>query len=106
MKYYIYGYFKDINPSAPSVKQIEGRVITVGDPPQDFYYQTIIDHGKKYYSVTIPENGMHLITTERLKDAKRWIEDHMEMLVDKLSTDEAKRVAMRFRELVEEAEGK
>lgn len=99
--YYIYGYFRDINPSAPSVRKVSGnRFECCG---QWWYYQTGIDNGKKYYSVTIPENGFCLVTKDRLKDAKQWIDENFDKIVEKLSTDEYKRVAMRFNELVEEA---
>ena len=101
--YYIYGYFSYKNPKEPSICKVTGNRFDCCN--RRWYYKVNFDdNGKRTYSVTIPENGMHLVTKERLKDAKKWIEDNIDIIVEKLSTDEARRTSMRFNELVKEAE--
>ena len=100
--FYIYGFFKDVNPHGASVKKVTGNRFECCD--QWWYYRVVEDHGKKFYEVTIPENGFHLITKPRLKDAKQWITENFDMIVGKLSTEEWIRVEKQFAELVKEAE--
>lgn len=94
--YYITGYFG----SGIGVRKVTGNRFECCD--QWWYYKVVEDHGKKFYEVTIPENGFHLITKSRLKDAKQWITENFDMIVGKLSTDEWKRNALRFEEMVKE----
>lgn len=97
--FYVYGYFKDINPNGVSVRKVTGRKFDCCG--QTWYYRVGIDHGKKYYNVTVPSNGMGLGTFERLKDAKAWIEKHIDIIAEKLSTPDAIRQEMNFKELVD-----
>lgn len=100
--YYIYGYFKDINPDGVSVRKVTGnRFECCG---QWWYYQKIKEKGRKaYYSVTIPSHGVCVCEFKKLSDAKEWIADNFDKIVEKSSTDFWRREEQRFNELVEEA---
>lgn len=102
--YYIYGYFKDIDPSEPSVRKVSGRRFECCG--QDWYYRVIEERGKKHYEVTVPNLGVMLGRFEKLKDAKEWIGSHIDEIEAKCSDDRWVREELRFRELVNVAENK
>ena len=102
MDYYIYGYFRDINPSGPSVRKVTGRKFDCGG--MWWYYRAVTDNkGKKWYEVTIPSLGMTIGSYARLKDAREFILNNLDNIIDKCCTDELIRVERRFQELVAEA---
>ena len=100
--FYIYGFFKDVNPHGASVKKVSGNKFDCCG--QWWYYQTGTDHGKKYYKVTMPSNGAMIGVFDRLKDAKEYVTENFDGIVAKCSTEEWIRVEKRFAELVKEAE--
>ena len=98
IEYYIRGNF-----NGKPIQKVSGYQFDVGNPPQTFYY-TKDDEGK--YVVTIPCNGMMLGKFDRLKDAKKFIAENMDMLTTKLSGEVYIEAEKRFREMVDEAEGR
>lgn len=98
IEYYIRGNF-----NGKPIQKVSGYQFDVGSPPQTFYY-TKNDDGK--YVVTIPSNGMKLGEFDRLKDAKEFIAENMDKIVNKLSSEIYIEAEKRFRELVDEAEGR
>lgn len=102
IEYYIYGYFKDIDPHAPSVKNVTGRKFECCD--QWWYYRKAIDdRGKVFYEVTMPCNGFRIGGFDRLKDAKEFITSNFEAIVAKCETKDMINAERRFQELVAEA---
>lgn len=100
--YYIYGYFKDINPNAPSIKKVTGR--RFDHCGLWWYYRKAIDdRGKVFYEVTMPCNGFRIGGFDRLKDAKEFITSNFEAIVVKCETKDMIRAERRFQELVAEA---
>ena len=98
IEYYIRGNF-----NGKGIEKVSGYQFDIGNPPQTFYY-TKYDDGK--YVVTIPCNGMKLGEFDRLKDAKEFINENFEKIVTKLSSEVYIEAEKRFREMVDEAEGR
>lgn len=96
-------YILLMDKGTPVVRKVRGQSFKVGDPPMIFYHTFFNEHNsrRRKYSVTIGDTGMFVGTFNKLSEAKKYCNDNIDKIRDKLEEKKIKQLTYEFKKLVE-----